>query len=238
LPKLGWDVIKEIYQTVFQRGDVVPGMVATVQSFGQLAHFHPHVHAIVTDGMFSKDDTFIPLPEMAVEPFLKPWEKRVFDLLLKRGKIAPQIVKQMRSWYSNNARGMRAKKTADPKEDDLRNFRRREEVCLDDQYVNQSIPQALSLAEEPRQAGEAQRFSARTLSRDCPLAGRGRRHVSAYRHQSGVPPGERAADLPLASTGRFRDRRQTVWQKNGHKSVTNPRQKPSKTRALICIFWS
>jgi hypothetical protein len=87
-------VIKEIYQTVFERDDVVPGMVATVQSFGQLAHFHPHIHAIVTDGAFSKDGTFIPLPEMAVEPFLKLWEKRVFDLLLRRGKITPEIVKQ------------------------------------------------------------------------------------------------------------------------------------------------
>jgi hypothetical protein len=73
-------------------------MVATVQTFGELAHWHPHVHAIVTDGVFSKDGTFIPLPEMAVEPFLKLWEKKVFDLLLKRGKITPEIVKQMRSW--------------------------------------------------------------------------------------------------------------------------------------------
>jgi hypothetical protein len=98
LPKLGWEVIKEIYQTVFERDDVVPGMVGTVQTFGQLAHFHPHIHAIVTDGAFSKDGTFIPLPEMAVEPFLKLWEKRVFALLLKRDKITPEIVKQMRSW--------------------------------------------------------------------------------------------------------------------------------------------
>ena len=54
--------------------DVTPGMVAAAQSFGELVHWHPHVHAIVTDGAFTPQREFIPLPEMAVEPFLKLWE--------------------------------------------------------------------------------------------------------------------------------------------------------------------
>jgi hypothetical protein len=73
-------------------------MVATVQTFGELAHWHSHVHAIVTEGAYSKNGTFISLTEMGLKPFLKLWEKRVFDLLLKPDKITPEIVQQMRSW--------------------------------------------------------------------------------------------------------------------------------------------
>ncbi len=52
----------------------------------RLASADPHLHAIVTDGAFKPDGTFIALPELDDEPFEKLWQKKVFDLLLKRGK--------------------------------------------------------------------------------------------------------------------------------------------------------
>ena len=55
LPKLAWEVVCEIYKAVLDRDDIVPGMIAAVQTFGELAHFHSHVHAVVTDGAFTND---------------------------------------------------------------------------------------------------------------------------------------------------------------------------------------
>jgi len=49
----------------------IPGMIVTVQTFGELPRWHPHVHAIVTDGVFTPKGSFIPFLEMADEPFLK-----------------------------------------------------------------------------------------------------------------------------------------------------------------------
>jgi len=98
LPKLAWEVIREIYQTVLNRDDVTPGMIATVQTHGELAHFHPHVHSILTDGAFTFDGKFIPLPDIAVEPFLKLWEQKIFSLLLKHDKISQEVVDSMRCW--------------------------------------------------------------------------------------------------------------------------------------------
>jgi len=98
LPKLAWQVIKEVYQTVLDRDDVLPGMIATVQTFGELAHWHPHVHSIVTDGGFCEDRRFLPLPDIAIEPFLKLWEHKIFTLLLDEGKITREVVSDMQSW--------------------------------------------------------------------------------------------------------------------------------------------
>ena len=98
LPKLAWEVIKEVYQKVLDREDVIPGMIAAVQTFGELAHFHPHIHAVVTDSAFTNDGGFISMPEIAVEPFLKLWERKIFALLLKEGKITRGVVENMRSW--------------------------------------------------------------------------------------------------------------------------------------------
>ncbi len=42
---------------------------------------------------------FLPVPEgLAVEPFLKIWERKVFALLLERGPFPPEVVESMRGW--------------------------------------------------------------------------------------------------------------------------------------------
>jgi hypothetical protein len=73
-------------------------MVAAIHTFGGLIHWHPHIHALVTDGAFTSDGAFIGLPEIDPEPFEKLWQKKVFELLLNRGKIDESLVQQMRSW--------------------------------------------------------------------------------------------------------------------------------------------
>jgi hypothetical protein len=116
LPRLAWQTVLEVYRIVLDRKDVVPGMVAAIHTFGGLIHWHPHIHALVTDGGFLPDGTFIPLPGMDSEPFEKlgstvfdpeaqtrrelaeVWQKKVFELLLNRGKIDESLVQQMRSW--------------------------------------------------------------------------------------------------------------------------------------------
>jgi hypothetical protein len=98
LPRLAWQTVLEVYRIVLDRKDVVPGMVAAIHTFGGLLHFHPHLHALVTDGGFTSDGAFIPLPEIEPEPFEKLWQKKVFDLLLKRGKIDESLVRQMAGW--------------------------------------------------------------------------------------------------------------------------------------------
>ena len=57
----------------------MPGMVGAIQTFGDLIHFHPHIHALVSEGVFLPDGTFLPLPND-----LLPGAKRnfqIFDLL-------------------------------------------------------------------------------------------------------------------------------------------------------------
>ena len=73
-------------------------MIGAIQTFGDLIHWHPHIHALVSEGVFLADGTFVPLHKLASEPFLKLWEKEVFKLLLTEGKITDEIVANIRSW--------------------------------------------------------------------------------------------------------------------------------------------
>ena len=62
------------------------------------AQMHVCVSTVVTDGAFTTDGTFIPLPRIETEPFEKLWQRKVFDLLLERGKIDESLVRQMLNW--------------------------------------------------------------------------------------------------------------------------------------------
>jgi hypothetical protein len=73
-------------------------MIARIQNFGELIHFHPHIHAIVTDGAFTHDGTFICLPKIGAERLRATWQAKVFDLFLAAEKIDQETMDQMRSW--------------------------------------------------------------------------------------------------------------------------------------------
>ena len=50
---LAWQAVLQVYRAVLDRDDVTPGMIVCIQSFGELAHWHPHIHASVRDGQDS-----------------------------------------------------------------------------------------------------------------------------------------------------------------------------------------
>ena len=98
LARLAWQTVIEVYRVALARDDVVPGAAAAIQTFGQLVHWHPHVHALVTDGAFTPDGVFVPLPAIDDEPFERLFREKIFDLLLRKGRIDDGIVRQMRGW--------------------------------------------------------------------------------------------------------------------------------------------
>ena len=52
-------------------GDVVPGLVVGIQTHGELANWHPHLHALATGVAFAPDGAFIPMPDTTAEPYLQ-----------------------------------------------------------------------------------------------------------------------------------------------------------------------
>jgi len=98
LPALAWQSILQTYRALLGHA-ATPGAILAIQTFGQLIHYHPHIHALVTDGAFTPDGRFIPLPtNLGHEPFLRIWENNVFRLLLDANRIKPAVVRQVRSW--------------------------------------------------------------------------------------------------------------------------------------------
>jgi hypothetical protein len=93
-----WTCIKTEVQRLLGRDDVLPGMIATIQTHGELLHWHPHIHALVTCGGFTPKGDFREVPELDIERLRAAWREAVFELYLAEDKIEPEVVENMRSW--------------------------------------------------------------------------------------------------------------------------------------------
>jgi hypothetical protein len=109
MARLAWETVLEVYRATLGRlpaataaaqagDDLLPGALAGIQTFGELIHWHPHIHALVTDGAFDAAGTFHPLPAIAAEPFRELFAQKILGLLLERGKIGAEVVENIRSW--------------------------------------------------------------------------------------------------------------------------------------------
>ena len=77
---------------------MVPGMIAGIQTHGELLHWHPDIHTLVTCGAFDSEGVFLPLPQFDLDLLLLKWQESVFALYLDQGKIQPEVVANMRTW--------------------------------------------------------------------------------------------------------------------------------------------
>jgi hypothetical protein len=98
LSAAAWGCVRAEIQRLLGRDDVLPGMVAAIQTFGELLHWHPHLHSLVTCGGFTPAGEFLELPELDMERLHGAWREAVFALYLAAGKIEPEVVENMRSW--------------------------------------------------------------------------------------------------------------------------------------------
>jgi hypothetical protein len=77
----------------------VPALVAAPQSFGSLLHHHPHVHAVSSLGVFTRDGVFHPAPEdLDFAPLEGIFRDEVFRAFLKCDAITEERIELLRSW--------------------------------------------------------------------------------------------------------------------------------------------
>ena len=82
----------------FGRQDAAPGMIASIQTFGSFANFHPHVHALVTDGVVTKDGTFLPLLEPDLDAITELFRRLVLAALRKAGRLSESFHARLLAW--------------------------------------------------------------------------------------------------------------------------------------------
>ncbi len=79
--------------------DCVPGLVMSIHTFGaDPAKWHPHLHALATDGLFKNTGTFYVMRDVDLKPLEELFRAEVFKFLKKEGKITDEVVNKLMKW--------------------------------------------------------------------------------------------------------------------------------------------
>jgi len=98
LARLGWQTVRELMPAAVQEPRLRPGVVSVIQTFGDRINPHPHVHALVSRGGWTRDDRFIPVPYVDPTASERLFRHKVFTVLLLEELITPQRVELLSSW--------------------------------------------------------------------------------------------------------------------------------------------
>ncbi|MBI5709230.1 MAG: transposase zinc-binding domain-containing protein [Candidatus Eisenbacteria bacterium] len=85
LSRVASRTLRDYVQAALGEYHAVPGVIACVQTFGSLAHRHPHLHVLMTDGAFRRDGTFVPLPPHDPAVLVESWRRAVLAEFVRRG---------------------------------------------------------------------------------------------------------------------------------------------------------
>ncbi len=89
-------LLNEVYKEVAPWGK--PGYILFVQTFGDLVTFHPHIHALVADGIFVESGTFRVLPPIPTVLLAEPLRHAVLDYLVEDEAITEEFAHRLLSW--------------------------------------------------------------------------------------------------------------------------------------------
>ena len=95
LCRAAYDTVCEIFELEIDEDCGVPAMIATAQTFGDLIHWHPHVHSIVPEGIFTESGQFVHIPDIRKHKAEKIFAERVFTFLLAEHKINDETAGNM-----------------------------------------------------------------------------------------------------------------------------------------------
>ncbi len=76
----------------------VPRLIVCVQTFGTVAHWHPHLHVLMSDGAFRRDGSFVPLPEPDATVLEGLWRRSVLAVFVRQGWLEEDAAAGMLAW--------------------------------------------------------------------------------------------------------------------------------------------
>jgi len=74
-----------------------PGLILTLQTAGESLNFNPHLHGLISDGVFAADGTPSPLPALDLEVVTRVFAEGVLAEFAKRELITDEVMRQILS---------------------------------------------------------------------------------------------------------------------------------------------
>ena len=98
LCRAGWEVVSELMASAIGDPTFRPGMVAVVQTHGDMLGWHPHVHALATRGGWDREGRHLPMPFVSTAAAEKLFRHKVITLLREAELLSQERIELLLSW--------------------------------------------------------------------------------------------------------------------------------------------
>jgi hypothetical protein len=99
LSRAAYETVKELMSAAAgEEKGFRPGVVSVVQTFGDQANFHPHVHALASRGGWTDCGEWVPVPYVDEGAAEEVFRHKVLALLRRRGLLSEERIDLLLSW--------------------------------------------------------------------------------------------------------------------------------------------
>ncbi len=102
LSRCAYETLRELMTAAaFDEEGFRPGMVSVVQTFGDAARFHPHVHALCSRGGWNALGQWVPVPYLDHRMAQELFRHRVLRLLKREQLLSDERIELLLSWNTS-----------------------------------------------------------------------------------------------------------------------------------------
>jgi len=120
LCRIAHECLLEYLRTTLDLPDGLPGIVMAIHTFGEYLDFHPHLHALVADGLFVRSGLFYVLPDAGLKPLEELFRARVITFLVEKGLLPPARAEMLRGWVHSGFNVHRSRRVLPDEREDLK----------------------------------------------------------------------------------------------------------------------
>jgi hypothetical protein len=99
LARCAYDAVHLSFRELYGRNDIRPGAVLSLQTFGSFAaNFHPHVHALITEGVFTPGGEFLPLASLDTSAIEELFRRLLLARLHQAERLSDDFRQRLLAW--------------------------------------------------------------------------------------------------------------------------------------------
>lgn len=98
LSRAGYDVVREALAESAGEAVGVPGVISSIQTFSAYTRFHPHLHLLVAEGLFTPDGGFQAVAWCDEDRLEERFRRRVLSALEEAERLSPETRERLLAW--------------------------------------------------------------------------------------------------------------------------------------------